>query len=68
VELVPGRLWTLWDMLQGYFPIYKIALEIERLRRTAGIYKDTNQKPDSADTETFQTLIKEIHRRVWLLV
>jgi hypothetical protein len=25
VDWHPGRLWSLWDMLQSYFPIYKIA-------------------------------------------
>jgi hypothetical protein len=61
-QLVPGRLWSLWDMLQSYFPIYKIALDIERLRRNAELYKDANRKPDIVDAERFQVLIKEIHR------
>ena len=61
-ELVPDKLWSLWDMLQSYFPIYKIALDLQRLRRNAEVYRDSNPRVDSFDAETFQALIKEIHR------
>ena len=49
-------------MLQSYFPIYKIALDLQRLRRNAEVYRDSNPRVDSFDAETFQALIKEIHR------
>jgi hypothetical protein len=49
-------------MVQSYFPIYKIALDLQRLRRTAEVYKDSNPRVDSADAGTFQALLKEIHR------
>jgi hypothetical protein len=29
------RLWSLWEMLQGYYPIYEIALLLQSLRTTA---------------------------------
>jgi hypothetical protein len=61
-ELVPDRCWGLCDMLQSYFPIYKIALDLQRLRRTAELYKDANRRPDSADTRIFQALVLEIHQ------
>jgi hypothetical protein len=49
-------------MLQSYFPIYKISRDIERLRRTAELYKGANRKPDNADAADFQILLKEIYR------
>jgi hypothetical protein len=33
-----GPLWSLWDMLQNYIPIYEIALELGTLRRHAETY------------------------------
>jgi hypothetical protein len=49
-------------MLQSYFPIYKISLDLQRLRRNAEIYRDSNPKVDSIDAGAFQALIKEIYR------
>jgi hypothetical protein len=30
-DFQPGRLWSLWDMLQSYYPIYQIALMLQSL-------------------------------------
>jgi hypothetical protein len=32
-------LWSLWDMLKSYFPIYQIALELQKLRSEAELRK-----------------------------
>jgi hypothetical protein len=45
-------------MLQSYFPVYKIALDLQRLRRTAEIYSDTYRKVDSTEARIFQDLLK----------
>jgi hypothetical protein len=50
-------------MLQSYFTIYRIALDLQKLRRTAELYKDGNRKPDNADAKSFQDLLKEIHEQ-----
>jgi hypothetical protein len=36
-------LWSLWDMLQSYFPIYQIALSLQSLRTTALLLKNPVQ-------------------------
>jgi hypothetical protein len=47
-------------MLQSYFPLYKIALDLQRLRRTAEIFKDSNRRLDDSDAKIFQALLKDI--------
>jgi hypothetical protein len=49
-------------MLQSYFPIYKISVDLQRLRRTAEVYKDTRRSVDDTDAESFQLLLKAIQR------
>jgi hypothetical protein len=50
-------------MLQSYFAIYKIAVEIQRLRRTAEIYKDApRHQVDDIDAKRFELLLKAIRR------
>jgi hypothetical protein len=49
-------------MLQSYFPIYKIAVDLQRLRRTAEVYKDTSRKVEDPDAKSFQFLLKAIQR------
>jgi hypothetical protein len=29
---VPGRLWSLWDMLLNHFPIFEITVDLQKLR------------------------------------
>jgi hypothetical protein len=58
----PDKLWSLWDMLQSYFPIYKIAIELQRLRRTADVYKGARREVDNIDANSFQLLLKTIQR------
>jgi hypothetical protein len=62
VDWLPGSLWGLWHMLQSYFPIYKITVEIQRLQRTAEVFKDSKRQVDEPDAKSFQLLLKEIHR------
>jgi hypothetical protein len=61
-EMVPDRLGSLWDMLQNYLPIYKIGFDIQKLRRTAEIYKDTRREVDEIDAKSFRILLKTIQR------
>jgi len=56
-------LWSLWDMLHSYLPIYEIAIELQKLRRTAALYKDGySSKLDKSDAERFQSLLKAMQR------
>jgi hypothetical protein len=56
-------LWSLWAMLQNYLPIYQIAVDIQRLQRTAEIYRTGYQREvDEFDTKKFQDILKAIHR------
>jgi hypothetical protein len=32
MDFQPGKLWSLLDMLESYFPIYQLALDLEALR------------------------------------
>jgi len=66
-ELAPGRLWSLWDMLQKYLPIYKIAIDIQRLRRTADIYKETRRPVDEIDAKKFLALLQTVQRECLIL-
>jgi hypothetical protein len=47
-------------MLQSYFPIYKIALKLEELRRTAEVLK--THKISLVDSDAFHTLLETIKR------
>ena len=58
----PGRLWNLWDMLQSYFPIYKISVDLQRLRRTADVHRGTSQRVHDSDAKNFQLLLEAIQR------
>jgi hypothetical protein len=59
------RLWSLWDMLRSYHPIYKIALNIQELRTGADFWKKSDPTktlwPD--DAKKFPVLLKEIHQK-----
>jgi hypothetical protein len=50
-------------MLQSYFPIYQIAINLQKLRRTAELYKDGySQEVRESDAEDFLSLLKAIQR------
>ena len=49
-------------MLQSYFPIYKISVDLQGLRRTAEVYKNTHREVHNSDAKSFQVLLKEIER------
>jgi hypothetical protein len=56
----PLGLWSLWEMLQSYLPIYKIAIELERLRRVADAYQVTSKHPDHLDAPKVSALLAAI--------
>jgi hypothetical protein len=49
-------------MLQNYLPIYEIGVEIQRLRRTAELYKGGHHRVDQPDSMNFQALLQDIQR------
>jgi hypothetical protein len=50
-------------MLQSYFPIYQIAIDLEKLRRTAAIYKGGySREVDKSDAKDFLSLLEAIQR------
>ena len=50
-------------MLQSYFPIYQIAIDLEKLRRTAAIYKGGySREVDKSDAKDFLSLLKAMQR------
>jgi hypothetical protein len=49
-------------MLQSYFPIYKISVDLQRLQRTADIHKGTRREVHDIDAKNFQILLKAIQR------
>jgi hypothetical protein len=58
-----NRLWSLWDMLRNYLPIYKIALSLQSLRTTALLLKDSGLRTLSQDeVERFNALLKAVHQ------
>lgn len=64
MDFQPGRLWSLWDMLHSYFPIYQIALSLQSLRATALFFKDSVHKNASqSEVESFRVLLPEIQQR-----
>jgi hypothetical protein len=60
----PGRLWSLRDMLQSYYPIYQIALSLQSLRTTAMFFKDTaHREPPQDEVKRFNVLLEMVHQR-----
>ena len=50
-------------MLQSYFPIYQIAIDLEKLRRTAAIYKGGySREVDKSDAKDFLSLLEAMQR------
>jgi hypothetical protein len=60
------RLWSLWDMLQNYLPIYQITLDLQRLRSECTIRKDLttlSEKMQSWHSDAFQVLLETLLKR-----
>jgi hypothetical protein len=63
-DFQPGRLWSLWDMLQSYYPIYQLALMLQSLRTTALFFKDSvHKKPPQDGVNRFNALLEAVHQR-----
>ena len=63
-ELVLGRLWNLWDMLESYFPIYQLARDLQALRTEAKSWRGSSSIKDifESDANAFRALLKSIHQ------
>lgn len=59
--LESGKLWTLWEMLQSYFPIYKIALELQTQRSNAELLKRT--EVSDYQVKNLRDLLGSIHEK-----
>jgi hypothetical protein len=53
------RLWSLWDMLQSYFPIYELALELEDQRSRARLLTG---EAYSGHVEEFRLIVGKIQK------
>jgi len=68
---IPAGFWSLWlwDMLHSYFPIYKIALDLEDLRSKAKSLKGSSSsysrppQVSEPSAEDFTVLLKMIHKK-----
>jgi hypothetical protein len=58
----PYSLVSLYEVVRSYSQIYKIALELERLRRSAEVFLGTDRKIASHDAKAFETLLHTIQR------
>jgi hypothetical protein len=66
VNCQPGRLWSLWDMLQSYLPIYQIAMDLQALLSRAEMFKSAhhNNSPlPKWEVEKFSALLESIIRK-----
>src|SRR5450759_1647708 len=63
-DFQPGRLWSLWDMLQSYYLIYQLALMLQSLRATSLFFKDSvHKKPPQDEVNRFNALLEAVHQR-----
>jgi hypothetical protein len=64
VDWHPGRLWSLWDMLESYFPIYQLALNLQDLRTEAERWRGSSHSEEvfNSDADKFQILLKTIYQ------
>jgi hypothetical protein len=62
----PGKLWSLWDMLQNYFPIFEIALAIQKLSSSASLRGSSSysshREVDHLDSAEFKAILEKIQR------
>src|ERR1700730_1709868 len=59
------RLWSLWDMLQNYLPIYQIALDLQHLRRTAEVLSGSSYsspKVSDSDAQHFHDFLETMKK------
>jgi hypothetical protein len=63
-QFCSGRLWSLWDMLESYFPIYQLARDLQALRTDANGWRGSSSIKDvyETDAKAFQALLKSIHQ------
>jgi hypothetical protein len=59
----PGRLWSLWEMLRSYFPIYQIALRLQSLRTTGMLLRSSRTLVPQDEVDRFHLLLEAIQRR-----
>ena len=66
------RLWSLWDMLESYFPIYQLAIQLQALRSKAEIWKRTSStgytlgqanKIAREDAEQWDSVLEAVHQK-----
>ena len=60
----PG-IWSRWDMLQTYLPIYEIALLLQKLRSSASLRSGSyasHREVDEFDSADFKAIIQKIQR------
>jgi hypothetical protein len=61
----PGRLWSLWDMLKSYYPIYEIALSLQSLRAMAKVLRGSSSfspNVSASEAQRFRDLLERLHR------
>jgi hypothetical protein len=58
------RLWSLWDMLLNYFPIYEITLQLQTLRASAELFNAGKivSQVNEWNSRGFQELLDKIRR------
>jgi hypothetical protein len=64
LEIVASCLRSLWDMLQSYFPVYQLALDLQRIRTAPellGSFSRTSKLPESVQNEV-RALLENIER------
>lgn len=49
-------------MMQSYFPIYKIAIDLQNLRKIAEVYENTRKELDNFDKRALSDLLEAIQR------
>jgi hypothetical protein len=66
VAWCPGKLWSLWDMLQSYFPIYKIALALQKMSSSASLRGSSSysshREVDDLDAAEFKAILEKIQQ------
>jgi hypothetical protein len=61
----PGRLWSLWDMLLNYFPIYEITVDLQKLRVIADRYvvsRIGDGPINELESSQFRALLEKVQR------
>jgi hypothetical protein len=61
VEIHPGRLWSLWDMLENYFPIYQMALDLQALRYRFEMLKSVATKAPEYEVVPYKNFVEKTY-------